>query len=258
VTALYKSHLLWVVILWLPGTCCISDEPKNEAQNRSDVPPDYDAMISALGNKNVPPALVDVRGVEPLFPADYDWDEERHIQGVWGGIWAHLRKDPQMWEHLLDHFDDKRYALTMDDGSGHLARIYSVGELCEWGAKRLLNVGNYIPHVDRRHRKLLSVYVTPGDIRQWRKERAEMQLYELQIELCKVGLARVNTLLEREELPKVVRARLEERIDIMQAKIETLESTKKPIVTGMPFEGREVFNQHKAKRIRAWHDKRGA
>src|SRR5260370_3165579 len=92
--------------------------------------PDYEMMIDGLANRNPAPRIVDVGiGRLPLFPVDYDWNEQDRILELRGQLAKN--EDPRLWEHFLKHMDDKRYALTLESpSSDSFGKNYSVGDIC--------------------------------------------------------------------------------------------------------------------------------
>ncbi len=211
---------------------------------------EWDAMIDSLANHNPPPQLwrfvnrTDFdSNIVPFFPVDYDWDEQARIRAALFPL-AHGSSEV-LWERLVKHSDDKRYALTtrsnMDDYSN-----WSVGRLCRMIANRRLYFVSRM-HSDPKSGERPDVFFDLGieNLAKWRNDRSGKSLYELQIEVCETALKQVP---QQKEISDQARHRIGEDIKMMIAK---LEQTKNPFFFERSMDSYGYFNKEKAKSARA-------
>lgn len=192
-------------------------------------------MVAALATKNRPPKYVDHDLVNdakvPLFPAGYDWKEYGRVRAA---IFAIDRGvTPELWEELLKHVDDKRYAITLVDASPGLpdvasGRDFTVGEICGaissaclW---KLYERHSVSANDVTRPWLQIGAAAEIDDLVAWRKQRADKLLWELQLEACTSALKNVETL---------DRANVEQKARIrkgIQGEIDKLKSEKRPAI----------------------------
>src|SRR5262245_38679308 len=91
-------------------------------------------MVNDLVNANkAPPLIQREHGKVPLFPTEYDWKEQER---VWKALKA-LRGEttPELWDVMVNHAEDKRYALTLQTPDGRYSEgNWSVGDFCAYFA----------------------------------------------------------------------------------------------------------------------------
>lgn len=159
-----------------------------DATSNEKDPPDYAAMIEALASRNKKPEIVDGR---PLFLPHFDWEDQTRVLKAFSS----LRSDAseELWEELLKHLDDDRYSLTMEFNESGCGVNYSVGRLCR-NLAYLRLVGCVLDcHVGAHPSVRWNKDLRP-ELRQWRQARADKSLYELQIEVCEMGLQNFDKL----------------------------------------------------------------
>jgi hypothetical protein len=186
-------------------------------------------MIDGLANRNRPPRLVDFgQGAQlPLFPPKYDWKEFKRVLSALAKVSE--ERTPEMWEELVQRIDDRRYCLTLKDNSdiyalGH----WTVGDFCVTFARNwLLGVCNqHLPSDPKKDGFPINLRIRPtGSWAKWRKERADKQLYELQIEVCEET---IRQLAKAAGVPQRDKNRARKKIE---AEVATLRRTKRPIFT---------------------------
>lgn len=170
---------------------------------------DCKAAIDGLASKNnaptIPGRLASTNSVR--FPRNYDFKDQERVRKHF----AKLANDPseELWECLLAHRDDKRYAFTMGYNS-HLRRNYTVQSLCNWiSSEQLMFVTRKYSQPDFDGRpKYLDVSI--DDLLKWREERAGKKLWELQLEM--IELAR-QTAMKEESLDQKARELMFQEMD---------------------------------------------
>lgn len=147
-------------------------------------------LINNLASSNPAPLLAaPTRNDTPRFAEHFSWiEQDRGVKAL--GI---LCQDSrvEVWEEMLNHITDQRYALTMfKDDPGH-ARNYTVGEFCGMIAShRLFRPLNRHIVTQEGRRPWLGPNIS--DLSKWRRERQEKKLFELQIEICEHALSALN------------------------------------------------------------------
>jgi len=200
-------------------------------------------MIDAMANRNPAPALVkDGNTILPLFPRDYDWDEQSRVRKAFVAVARN--DDPKLWERLVEHFDDHRYALTMcDDGSD--AENYSIGHLCRIVAEfRLFFALRQKSNAESAGRPDIYLDVDIKDTAKWRKQNSGKKLYELQIIVCENA---IKSLREARDIPRGSKPRIRKELE---SHISRLKETKKPLSFRVALGGFEFFNAGRAEHIR--------
>jgi hypothetical protein len=202
-------------------------------------------LIVALASRNPAPKLVKARigaGNAPLFSQDYDWDDYKRVGRAWRELDS--ASTPDVWEELLKHLDDKRYSLTLDSaspglpGGDDVGENFSVGDVCRTLAQEWLTYPVKRHAVDanvptKPWAKIVPSIVLP-DLAEWRKARATKTLYELQIEVCELALAELESLKATAEQKRQIRAAL-------QAELDQLKTTKRPVLPQRSICGIETW-----------------
>jgi len=217
------------------------DKPKSDDEPVTDDKPDFDAMIDALASRNEAPTFIHLKPTyspksvslflrQPLFPKDYDWDDQTRVVRALNRLFE--CDDPELWEHLLKYVDDKRYCITRGQPPSS-SRNYTVGEIC----RKL--VWSRLEFAERHTKSAVGdranvVYVDVGisDLQKWRKENPDKSLYDLQVEFCERALKAIPT---EEKLSEEARGRAEKKV---RGYLDQLLETKKPLFFGSGIPGR--------------------
>src|SRR5205807_236214 len=149
--------------------------------------------VAALVNRNKPPTLASrgrdsLPGLVAVYPENYDWKEEERVRTAI----RELRDDTttEVWDELVRRRDDQRYCVVIATEKLNDAKIRTVGDVCSQLAYSKLT-GMYRPHMPRRGpdtRPLTPHLRDIKDLGDWRKDRANKPLYELQIEVGEMTL----------------------------------------------------------------------
>ncbi len=196
-------------------------------------------LIEELVSRNAPPRLVKTtRSTLPAFSTDYDWDDQKRVRRAFAAL--SKERSTEIWEILLKHAGDSRYAITVAPNGNHdLGRNYSVGGICQLIAyHQLIDVATNRPGVAG------SLDLGERDLRKWRAAREKKELYELQIEVC--GLA-IEKVLAADDVSS------EQRIEVrreLERDVAQLKETKKPIFRRFSMSYYEVYDAEAARDIR--------
>lgn len=208
--------------------------------------PYYEAMIEGLVSRNAPPEMVRIKvgaAKLPLFPADYDWEEQARILTLSGHLTTN--DDPRLWEHYLRHMDDKRYAVTVGTEPGHYAENYSVGDICYEAAWARLDFAMvHLKQIPGEQHDVIRLDLGNTVLTKWRKERATKRLYELQIELCETALEKVAV---EDGLSQEAKERISKEL---REKKSLLVKTKEPRFAFATWDGYDKYNAKMAQEIR--------
>jgi hypothetical protein len=199
-------------------------------------------MIAALASSAKAPELKRHRGqVVPVFPVDFDWDEQRRVERAFFTLLEDNRTE--LWEELLKHFDDSRYALTMCRG-GNPVRNFTVGDLCRFLAERRVHFASGL-HSDPNSRGRPDIYLELGidDLEKWLRQRPGKSLVDLQIEICEKALMAVAD----KNLTPEARDKFTQRVRMQLSELRT---TGQPIFTAVSPDHFDFFNEARAAEIR--------
>lgn len=237
--ALSFIALVSALILTSPADIALSSGVRKEAQS----------MIDALVNSNSPPELVEFpSAVVPRFSRDYDWGTQTRALSAFH--WLRKNKSEDIWEELLEHLDDGRYALTMmTDGDISTTENYSVGRICAIIARgRLLGVTDGL--IEPREDGLPAVPANPAlwkDLAGWRKKRGEKRLYQLQIDVCQDAITRLSSM----------RGMTKEAIEVsriqLTSEVQSLQETKRAVFRDHFYSG--TFSTFDSRRVKQLWDK---
>jgi hypothetical protein len=209
-------------------------------------------MVDDLATRNKAPKIIeceyDAASYVPLFPEDYDWSEQDRVHKAVRRVYKDT--SVELWEELVRRSRDKRYSLTVKNYKNTDPERWTVGDFCSDLASWRLT-GLVLQHLrredsggDKESTIYLDVDLGLGNLREWRKQRKNKVLYQLQIELCERALAR---------LPAAKGASQEKkdaaRKKIM-AELEKLKQTRKPIFVPTNVAGMDLFDAKEAKQIR--------
>ncbi|MCY2985435.1 MAG: hypothetical protein NTY15_17555 [Planctomycetota bacterium] len=172
-----------------------------------------EVLIQNLTNKNPAPALVKLTaGSAPLFPADYDWDEDQRIVALLKGISDLAGKKPDnVWRSLIECKNEEYcICLKYPNGSGISGEVISVREICRRAAMMILMEPiNTIDVVDDRGRRPFLPVFKENEFEQWIVERPQESLVELQREVLHRAIDRVE---EIDRLPDPSRSKFIEAL----------------------------------------------
>lgn len=206
--------------------------------------------VKGLKNRNMPPRLVKHDNIiVPIFPANYDWEEESRVWGVFKSI---LKSDSdETWESVVRQTDDEDYCLTFRWNQPH-AENFTVGKLCRWHAYSRLAVASkfYRNHSKPQH----DLIVLHGikNLKTWREARPDKALWELQIELCEES----KTYLINRDEEHLSKTRdfdektVEQWLKQIQERIDQIEEVKAPLIVKKTTEEMKSFNKKEAAKIR--------
>jgi hypothetical protein len=218
--------------------------------------PDFEAMIDGLASRNRKPKFVSIEsGDVPQFDAEYDWGESERVRRLW--VKLIKNDDPRLWYCLLDHTNDTRYALTVQRYGGQEdSRIsagcggenVSVGDICwEAACARFNFAGLSSSKEDEDADQDIDVWdlgIVEDPLSEWRKKRAALSLYELQLQVCEQAVEKIGA-----------RAGLRRQTKINATKslrnqIVRLKETKKPLFFQISLDDRGSYDARKAQEIR--------
>ncbi|HEV3255499.1 MAG TPA: hypothetical protein VG013_01340 [Gemmataceae bacterium] len=210
-------------------------------------------LVDDLANRNSAPQLVGHNGnLLPLFPAAYDWKEQKRVQEAL----RRLENDQtaEVWEEMIKKADDPRYALTFKNNSGVFAEDNrTVGRLCRQVAYDEL-VGVFRQHLPDNPPDApemgeidldVGVYQL-GNLVEWREKRKDKTLSELQIEVCEQAL---KELAKAKGVPRHEKVQARKKI---KAEIGKLRKTNRPILVRSDILGSldECYSAEEGKEFR--------
>ena len=254
----YWSRVLWILLncsiaLLLCGPTCCAEQPvahdqkstESRSANSTDRS-DYKRLVSSLSNNNPPPRLVGGEPDQrPVFAKNYDWVEQERVLKV---IQTLLDNAEPALSELAENLGDTRYCITFDQD--YIVND-TIGDTCRTILGESLTAA-YMPHIPHgilSEARLYQPDVLKGDdkTRAWIREQVSKQrpLYELQIELCQWA---INEIPNISDLAKVSDTEKQTAIRNIQAQIETLRTTRKPVLRKSIIQGdrRVPFNKQSA------------
>lgn len=216
------------------------DDRQTESQKRRRTT----ELIEALANRNPSPRLMkSFGGARPLFPAEYDWDEQSRIRKAFAALAS--KGSAEGWEELLRHSDDDRYCLTMmQNGAFNYPTNRSVGDICEIVARWQLT-GVAKDQLAKLRPGFAGQINLGKPLSEWRSARTDKELYQLQIEVCEMALQKA-----RGASNVVSEERRGEVCVALEAEIKILKDTEQPIFKRFPMGYYEFYNSESAEEIR--------
>jgi hypothetical protein len=208
-------------------------------------------MVDAIVNRNKPPKLVgrpsgSWPGLVALYPESYDWKEEERVRQAIDKLYQD--RTVELWEELARRKANPSYCVVVVSDQTEDAQIFTVGTICRGLAySRLVEV--FVQHMppdpDKNGRPIITG-VGIGNLADWRKERMQKPLYQLQIEVGEKMLR---------ELSKVnVRGVRKHQIDSarekIEAEIEKLSKTEQPVFLKDQSFPHNTYSKDVAKRVR--------
>ena len=211
-------------------------------------------LVDEIANRNKPPELKGrfpqrMAPRVPVFPKSYDWREDKRVSDNLKKLWAD--NSIELWEELV-RMDgtDARYCITVKT-PGDNAKILSVGDICQSLAYgRVLDVYKRVLPVNP-HNECARIYLNSGigdkGLAEWRKERKNKSLYELQIEVCENALRSLAKDKELKDVSEAQRKLIRQKIE---GQIEKLKRTKAPILFEYTWfdEGYELYHPRERKK----------
>ena len=178
-------------------------------------------VIDALANKNPQPEYVNNR---PVFDSNFDWNEHGR---VWDLLTTLARNAEVLFPQLVEHMDDTRYCTTVKFNVGGGSQNWTVGRACRILLTRTLSAAYYqhlTPQSVAIYAQMRSPDIASSELVEWCEKRSGKQLFQLQIEVCELAIAK----LERPECnlggSKKVRAKW---IEAIQAEAESMAKFKR-------------------------------
>jgi hypothetical protein len=160
-----RNALLFVALMSLFTVTGFADEkPSSERE--------INALIAQLVSPNRAPD--DKNGPDATYPVGYDRDAQKRVRRAWSQL---HRLGHRAFPYLFDHFDDKRYSFTADDGPADMN--WSVGLacsdilVCHLQPYGIRGQPSYAKHYNLR---------TSAGAKLWWETRKDKSLRELQIE----------------------------------------------------------------------------
>lgn len=204
------------------------------------------SMIDDMANRNPAPDVVRTRArARPVFADDYDWDEDKRARRAFWSVRDDDREE--LWEELLKHFDDKRYAWTAEINGASVTRETVAGLCMLLAYDRLRSPFERWLPVNEIGRPVRPDLGFGRDFTQWRKERADKSLYELQIEVCESAIKSLKT--EGRRLGASDR-QIRESCEKIQERIVQLRHEKRPFFRRLILDSYYHYKQEDAERIR--------
>jgi len=209
---------------------------------------ELDRLIDALANRNKPPRIgplsatvyADRVDVASLFGKRYDWAEQDR---VWNACHVLVKREgDELWPRLVEHSDDKRYAVTcVDISDDDNVMNITVGQICRdiayndlllpfrgiWRSRPMfpgsIQVGGkfFIPPAWR-------------DLKAWYGPQRGKSLWEMQV---KLGAWAIKTVEEQETASDAWKA---DFFRTTKTQIDGLRKAKKPVVNNV---GLNVFRR---------------
>jgi hypothetical protein len=161
-------YLLVLVAFWLGATIRVSAVSSCDDLS-------CEARVARLVSSNPMPRLGTSTKRLPVFPDEYDLDEQERVLDVWEDLNADASK---CFEAIVTHTDDERYCVTFQTSTG-VWQNATVGQICR--AIVFRNVEFYRRHLRSvGDPKVFPEFIPRGSIKKWWQERDETNLYELQ------------------------------------------------------------------------------
>jgi hypothetical protein len=186
-------------------------------------------MVDAIVNRNKQPKVVERSKGWPMivavFPESYDWKEEDRVRTALGKLLEDT--SVEVWEELVRRGDkdDSKYCVVSVTRQAESADVWSVDAICGVCAySRLTGVyRQHMPNDPRMEGWPLQVNIGIKNLADWRKERKDKPLYQLQIEVCEKAIVELSRV---KGLSKDEKATAQKKIE---AEIEQLKKSKQPI-----------------------------
>ncbi|HEX7378020.1 MAG TPA: hypothetical protein VF278_12945 [Pirellulales bacterium] len=228
-------------LLWALHTFCARALAQAPLETRRELA----SMIDAMANRNPEPEVIGKGArAKPLFADDYDWDEDKRARRAFGAI----RDDhEELWEELLNHFDDKRYAWTAEVNGASVEKK-TVGGLCRLLASHRLRspFEEFLP-VNEIGRPVRPDLGFGGDLVRWREDRADMSLYELQIQVCESAIKSLKIEGRKQGVPD---REIRESCAKIQERINQIRREKRPFFRRLMLDSYYHYKPGDADRIR--------
>lgn len=206
-------------------------------------------MIDDLANHNKMPKLVK-KGVGklPLYPADYDWKEEKRVALALAKI--NKERSEELWDELVRRSGDEHYCRTVKDQNEYYAMgNWTVGIFCsiladDW----LLGIcQQHLPSDPNKDGYRISLDFgigKSGGLRKWRNDRGNKTLYELQINVCEEAIRELT------KIPGIPQRNKEGAQKKIEGEIAKLKKLKRAIFTDYSSEPMRCYSEKEAVKIR--------
>lgn len=179
---------------------------------------DDHTLIAGLRSRNKPAGRYSEKLGRPVFPEDYDWEEQARVITLWRRI---DERAPDFLPALVQHMEDPEYCVTFAGVFGNW-RNYSVGEVCRRIVERnVMPVKLY----DEGFRGFSPWSKMKGGVREFLASRRHMPLQAIQRETLTQLLEHLGTLPDS-TLEETRQRAIEERLSTL---IDQIDETSQPI-----------------------------
>jgi hypothetical protein len=237
------AGLLGLILIIVLGGTPGSQKPKGDPRRAIE-------KVDAIVNRNKPPTEVswtgDMTKRAALFPEEHDWAEEARVREAVSVL--NRDQTEAVWEEMVKRCRDQRYCETVTSVKTGDAHIKSVGTICDRLAhSRLVGVfWQHLPLNPSKDGEKLWLDVGIQDLTDWRTQRADKALFELQIEVCEKTIEALS------KVASVPQSEKDQARKKIEAEIAKLKKSRQPVHEqgGHTFEERGRYNAELAKRVR--------
>ncbi len=201
-----------------------------------------DHAKTTLRSTNLPPKIAqraEFRLAE--FPPGFDWSEQARVSKLFAELGSDSRENRM--DDSFKLLTDDKYAITLiyDD---YFARNYSVSELVRmYIIHRLTSLYSHYVPLDVTGKRV-NIEIAFGDLREWKEQRKEMSLVELQIDLAKFAIAKLDS---DDDIDADLRANARRK---MLAAIDKAQKTKMALYQPWRLNGLKPATEDDANRFR--------
>jgi hypothetical protein len=207
-------------------------------------------MVDNLANRNKPPKIVKRPSGSPrrlpLYPRKYDWREEARVRRALKRLASD--RSQALWEELVRRIDDRRYCVVNWNDVDENAELYTVGDICWLVAHNGLFglIHPYLPSAPGKQPEYACGIADLGNLAVWRKKRAGVPLYRLQLEICHKALAALDRLVKEKLLTAAEKVEARKGLE---AEVAKLRRTRRPVFTEIDLTANE-YDREDAVHIR--------
>ena len=215
-------------------------------------------MVDDIVNRNKPPKFVGRPAGLPskvaLYPESYDWKEEERVRKAIAKL--HEDTTVELWEELVRRSADPGYCcIVVVPVDRENPTTYTVGDVCAGLAyARLTGVfARHIPRDSNRNGRALTVDLGFDRLADWRKERMQKSLYQLQIEVGERMVRELSRLKldgKRLKLDGKWKERIASAREKIEAEIKNLRRTKQPVILKGDKFTDLLYSKEAARRVR--------
>jgi hypothetical protein len=216
----------FVFLAYVMGMCAMAGEQNKETRLAGKTQAfDAKKAIDAIASRNPEPSIFgEAPDKKALFEKSYDWKDQKRVEKAIQLLVDHVE---EAWPELVNHYSDNRYCITYEAFDN--ATNFTVGGVCHWIIADALtepSLRNWPRragiHVLFRLREPL---LDPNeDLQKWCLARRDKKLYELQIEVCQIAIAKVPTI-----IPELSDLQRHDLIKAIELEIASLQKTHKSV-----------------------------